>query len=298
MRHSRIQFTMVLVFTMVLFVLPAALEETGFAALREHERISGPTPPIPPKKPTMQESENREAESSPDEGVGKFPSKVLDEPDFKLPVKRETPIKAGIEPKGDQPKIKNAVRAQPEPQKSEPAAEAVPPVPVRDAAVTAESETAAKEESAQTKPGPQELNAKAPARESLSLPFLFYFILFGILGGAVYYIYRRLKDPAELEMAKQPLSSFTAGKTTPQVAVTAASKPPSAAELGLKAKLKNKSLLEQLIKYDMETYGEIRSDLSYDDPYWVEHLIRKYGGGDKGKINRAILSYHAKRNRQ
>lgn len=296
MRRSRTRFAMVLVFAMVLFVVPAALEETGFAALREHEKISGPTPPVPPKKPSLQEQENQKAESSLGEGAGNF---SLEAPEFRLPVEKQTPAKDDIKSNSGQSKMKNAVRSQtPEPQKNGSAAEAVPPAPVRDAAATAEPEAAAIEGSDTTKPEPQELHPKIPAGESLSLPIFFYFILFGILGGAVYYIYRRLKEPADLETAKPSPPSFTIVKTKPQAAAAVGFRPPSAAELGLRAKLKNKSLLEQLVKYDMETYGEIRSDLSYDDPYWVEHLIRKYGGGDKSKVNRAILSYHAKRNRK
>lgn len=64
----------------------------------------------------------------------------------------------------------------------------------------------------------------------------------------------------------------------------------------LEVKIKNPSLLEQLVKYDMEAYGELRADLDYEQPAYVERLIRKYGNGDQAKINRAINLFYTRRN--
>lgn len=62
-------------------------------------------------------------------------------------------------------------------------------------------------------------------------------------------------------------------------------------------KIKNTSLLEQLVKYDMETYGRLRSNLDYEQPAYVEKLIKKYGNGDQAKINRAINAFYQSRNK-
>lgn len=79
-------------------------------------------------------------------------------------------------------------------------------------------------------------------------------------------------------------------------------KPPDAKEdkplPEISAHIKNASLLEQLIKFDMETHGKLRSGLDYEHPKLVEKLIIKYGRGDKAKIERAIQSFYKNRTKK
>lgn len=79
-------------------------------------------------------------------------------------------------------------------------------------------------------------------------------------------------------------------------------KPPDAKEdkplPEISAHIKNASLLEQLIKFDMETHGKLRPGLDYEHPKLVEKLIIKYGRGDKAKIERAIQSFYKNRTKK
>lgn len=302
MRGWKRRIVFIFVLAAVAFNVLFAVQETAFSALREHEKISGPSPPVPPRKPSMQDQQKKEAKPSTGNDGWEFPSKPLPEPEFKLPVEKKAPPKIEAKPKRETAQPENGQQAQSLTQPQKQIRQTVPPAAVPDGAVPLEKTDAALQAGSEKEaPKLHEAGGKLPMGGTLSFPVFFYFVLFAILGGAVYYIYRRLKDPAALDEAKQLSKSFVSIKKNmdrKEKDAAASSRPPSAGELGLQAKVKNKSLLEQLIKYDMETYGEIRADLSYDDPYWVEHLIRKYGKGDKSRINRAILSYHAKRNRK
>lgn len=102
---------------------------------------------------------------------------------------------------------------------------------------------------------------------------------------------------------------FTTPKDRPKQRTSLPTKQTSTSTLPLKTdltsgtmlndiKITNRSLLEQLIKYDLDTYGEIRTNLDYEQPAYVEKLIRKHCGHDKAKLNHAIQLFYQNRNRK
>lgn len=177
-------------------------------------------------------------------------------------------------PKEPAPQKKPIPATKPQPQK--PLEKAIEKVP----------EPAEKQQSSFSSPEKvetDEITGKSTAAEKNNAPsslgIMGYFVLFLLVGaGGLYAYFHYIPQNKPTKKQKKSLPQ-------PRQSVRPA-------ELEIAAKIKNKSLLEQLIKYDMETYGELRPTLNYDHPFYVEQLIVKYGYGNKEKIHRAIQLYH------
>lgn len=190
-------------------------------------------------------------------------------------------------PKEQEPQKKPIPAAKPQPEKTpEKALEQVPKSTEKQQPPSSRLQKGEEGESTSKSIAETPKDKKAlEIEEKSALPLLEiapYFVLFFLIGASTLYVYGQYCSP------KEPIKKQK--KLSPQPRQTA---PP--VELEIAAKIKNKSLLEELVKYDMETYGELRPTLNYDHPLYVEQLIVKYGHGNKEKIHRAIELYNQRR---
>lgn len=227
---------------------------------------TAPTAPIAPTKPTLER--------------GRLPNKSQPAPAAEPQEKKMLPSK---------PEIRKTPPAQPEtPPKQNEEKAAAPmdnPPPLRQNAVTPppvlESPDKEKMNQAENIIEPKsDRDADIAAEAAAPIPDwinkLLYNLLFIVPAAAAVYIFFRNEN----KTSKPPDSKED--KPLPEIS----------------AHIKNASLLEQLIKFDMETHGKLRPGLDYEQPELVEKLIIKYGHGNKVKIERAIQSYHKNRTKK
>lgn len=236
------------------------------AAAGEFSLPDRPTAPVPPTRPGEQKAKEKDAPQKPPAKAPAPPPKAVE----KQAVKEEKPPPK--DPATPQPQTTQPQRTQPDKAPAIGVDEDEPP------------------ERVQTKT-PEE--KEAPFLQAFIKNSLYAIALLSVIALTLYLYFTTPKEP---KTKKRPPASKNA---TSIAQPTRIPNEKAAATTGLdKVKITNKSLLEQLIKYDMETYGEIRSNLDYEQPAYVERLIRKYGGDDKNIINRAIHLFYANRDKK
>lgn len=284
----------VFVFMAALIVLPTPKAAAGDLWLAELTLPSRPTPPTPPsigrlkEDPPAQSATTKKqstAEPRSDQAPAATRQQTTDTPPL-LP-KNTTTVT---------PKRETAETAPPPKTQAE-----VPPTitPPQQILIPDAAENATEAKPPAPPPETWQERWRTPASKKI-----IYTVLAALLSaGTAYFYLTTPRDTAtptttaantQTRRSKQPDSIAPKPKSSPPAKPK--QPPREAPPLAIESKIKNTSLLEQLIKYDMENYGELRSNLDYEQPAYVEKLIRKYGGDDKNKINRAINLFYISRN--
>lgn len=258
-------------FLLCIFTLPA-YSPTLISAVAYAE-IQQPTAPTPPTKPTMERDKPTATEETKTPPV---PKKESISDTINKPNKDTTKSTKPVDTTTD-----TAKKAKDIPDKNaEKTSKALP------------NFSTDSQEDANTNDKPKSNAEKLRPELKLSayLPTFLLLCLIFILLTAVFYFYRKLKT---IELTP-PKPTFT----MPQAKLKTLYEKIEELAPKKQNKIKNASLLEQLVKYDMETYGELRPTINYDEPYYIEQLIKKYGRGDQEKIHHAIYKFHENRNKR
>lgn len=248
----------------------AELTRQSVPAFYLSDKLQGPTPPVkplPPARPSLEGRQDRPA-----------PPPIPERPRQKErpPMEKTVQIK-----EKDRTKTPAETKSAEQPAKRTPESEGS----------AATSDKKAPTKNMKKAPYAEKKDAQEQDRQFIRdwIKNTIYFLLIFAICGAILYVHH--KHPPKEKKARSQIPSQP--RPTPQLDAA-----PSFPTESFTPNIKNMSLLEQLIKYDMETYGELRSTLNYDQPAYVELLIRKYGGDDNKKINRAINLFHMRRNKQ